>query len=637
MRIAERQRSRARIARWFDDAARDVKLAMRSFRKRPLLVTGVVLTIALAIGAATSIFSVVRGVLLAPLDFPQPDDLYSVYTRYLPESGYDFEYFPISGPELVDYREFTRTMSGVAAYFREPMNLASLAGEPERLEVLHGTANLFQVLGVQPTIGRGFTEGDGEASAPCVAVLSDGLWRDRFGADPSIVNGEVGLDGRRCTVVGVTPQGFAFPDEQSRLYLVSKLDPASPLWRRARHVYSAVARLADTATRASAQVEIDALRARWSQDYPDHHAQGHFIVLRPLTEDVVGDARAPLLLLLGAVGMVLLIVIVNVAGLMLASSEARRKEFAVRAALGVGRARLARQLITESMLVVLIGGVLGVVASNGMLRGLLALYPGRLPRLDDIDIDGAVLLFSALITLASGLLVGAFPAVRMTAVQLSEVLRSAGRSVTTQGTGIRVRRAFVTAQAAFALVLALGAALLARSYAHVRAVDLGFEPANVLAFPVTAPEGSYPEDARARDYFLRLEARLAALPGVDAAGAVSTLPLRSAERREDFFIEGRRLPAPGEPAWNARYEMATPGALAALGLGLVSGRWFETTDRAGPPPVAVINEAAARAYFAGEDPIGTRIRYYATGGELDSTWITIVGVVQNVRDRKSVV
>ncbi|MGH7573590.1 MAG: ADOP family duplicated permease [Longimicrobiales bacterium] len=628
MRIAGRQRSRAHVARWFDDAARDVTVALRSFRRRPLLAAGVILTMALAIGAATSVFSLVRGVLLAPLGFPQPDNLYSVYTRYLPETGYDFEYFGMSGPELVDYREFTRTMTGVAAYFRASVNLTPRVGEPERLSQVVATPNVFEVLGVSPALGRGFVESDGEPSASCVTVLSNGLWRDRFGAATDIIDGEVRLDGRPCRVLGVMPPGFGFPDDQPRLYTVLKLDPTSPLWGRVNHGFLGVARLYDTATPAMAQAELDALRARWSEDYPElTYALGHFLVLRPLVDDVVGDARSPLLVLLGAVGVVLVIVIVNVAGLILASAESRRREFAVRAALGVGRTRLARQLVTESLLLVSIGGALGVIASIGFLRGLITLYPGDLSRGDGIHIDGAVLLFSSLVTIASGLLVGAFPAIRMSAVHLSEVLRSAARGLTAHGGGVRVRRAFVMAQAGLALVLALGAALLARSYAHVRAVDLGFDPARVLTFLVFAPEGSYPESSRARDYFLRLEARLNALPGVDAAGAVSDLPLRSGGGADDFIIEGKTPPGQGQPGWNARYQMATTGALVGLGLRLVAGRWFEPADIAGSPPVAVINEATARAYFPGQDPIGTRLRYYGQ----DSTWITIVGIVGDVR------
>ena len=627
MRIAERRRSRARMAGWLDEVVRDVTVALRAFRRRPVLAVGVVLTIGLAIGAATAVFSMVQGVLLSPLAFPQADRLYSVYTRYLPATGYDFEYFSISGPELMDYREMTQAMTGVAAYGVGAVNLTPDASEPERVQVLQGTTNLFDVLGVQPASGRGFVEGDGDPAAACVVVLSYGLWRERFGADARTIGRDARLNGSPCTIVGVMPAGFAFPDERTRLYAVQKLDATSPVWNRESHPFAAVARLAPPATRATAQSELEALRARWSEDYPEHHARGHFVVLRPLVDDVVGDARTPLLVLLGAVGVMLLIVVVNIAGLILAGAEARKKEFAVRAALGVGRARLLRQLLTENMLSALIGGVLGVIAAGWMLRALIALYPGRLPRASDIHIDGTVLLFAAVIAIGSGLLFGVLPAIRMSAVRLSAVMRSAGRGMTRHAESVRARRFLVVAQTALALVLAMGAALLARSYAHMRAVDLGFDPAHVLTFAVAAPAGSYPEDARARDYFLRLEERLATIPGVEATGAVSDLPLRSGGGADDFIIEGKALPAPGQPMWNGRYQMATPGALTALGLELVEGRWFEPTDAAGTTPVAVINSTTARSYFAGEDPIGRRVMYMSP----DSTWITIVGVVRDVR------
>jgi predicted permease len=626
MRIAERRRSRLRLAGWLEDTARDVRVAVRAYRRRPVLAGGVMLTIALAIGAATAVFSVVRGVLLAPLSYPRAHELYSVYTRYLPATGYDFEYFTISGPELVEYRAMTRAMAGVAAYGVGTMNLTPSAGEPERVGVLQATADLFDVLDVRAAMGRTFVAADGAAAAPCVAVLSHGLWLDRFGG-AGVVGSDVRLNGRPCAIVGVMPAGFAFPDERTRLYLVQKLDPTNAGWERESHPFVAVARLAEGVPLAAAQSELDALRARWAAEFPEHHARGHFIVLRPLADDITGDVRTPLLVLLGAVGLVLLIVTVNVASLILAGAEARRKEFAVRAALGVARARLLRQLMTESLLLALLGGALGVLLSRWLLRALLALYPGRLPRAGEVRIDGTVLLFGIGIAVASGLLFGAFPAIRFSAVRVADVLRTAGRGLTPHAGGVRVRRAFVVAQTALALVLALGAVLLARSYERMRAIDLGFEPAGVLTFPVAVPSGSYPDGARARDYFLRLEARLAAVAGVAAVGAVSDLPLRSGGGADDFIIEGRVLPAPGQAAWNARYQMATPGARAALGLDIVAGRWLAPTDVAGGPPVAVINEAFARAYYAGEEAVGRRIRYYGA----DSAWITIVGVVQDVR------
>lgn len=627
MRIAERRRSRARVAGWFDGVTRDAVVALRSYGRRPVTAASVVLTMALGIGAATAVFSMVRGVLLEPLPFPHSGDLYSVYTRYLPESGYDFEYFPISGPELVDYRQMTRVMTGIAAYGAGFMNVTPPVGEPERLRVVQATADLFHVLGVSAAHGRAFAESDGEASARCVAVLSDGTWRDRFGADASVIGRDVSLNGQACTLVGVMPPGFAFPDERTALYRVLKLDPASPQWERESHPFVAVARIAAGASRRDAETELDALRAGWSQAYPEHHGRGHFVVLRPLSEDIVGDARTPLLVLFGAVALVLVIVTANVAGLMLANMEARRREFAVRAALGVGRGRLLRQLLTESVLLALIGGGAGVLAANWILRTLLALYPGRLPRAGDVQIDGFVVLFGIAVAMASGVIFGLLPALRTTRVGVGEVLRSVGRGLTASSEGVRTRQAFVVAQTAFALVLVTAAAVLARSYAQLRSVELGFDPRGVLTFAVAVPASSYPDDAQARAYFHQLEQRLAGVPGVVSTGTVSDVPLRSGGGADDFIIEGRPLPGPGQPAWNARYQMATPGALKALGLQLAAGRWLESTDAAGAPPVAVINEATARAYFAGASPIGTRIRYYGP----DSTWITIVGVVRDVK------
>lgn len=620
MRTWERHWWRKAVLHWLDDAVRDVALAFRGFRRRPALATGVVLTLALAIGAATSVFSVVNGVLVRPLPYPDDDGLYSVWTRYLPATGLEQQFFTVSGPELVDYGNMTRAMSGVAGYRSSTVNLAPDDGPPERLTAVEATANLFDVLEVQPAFGRGFAADDGLPDAECVTVMAHGLWRDRFGRDASVVGRDVHLNGRPCRVIGVMPAGFTFPDEVTRLWTAMYVDPTSG---RGNHPYQGIARLAPDATLATAEAELDALRATWTAEYPeDAYALGHFIVLRSLREEMVGDTRPALLLLLGAVGTVLLIVCVNVAGLLLAGGESRRKEFAVRAALGVGRGRLVRQLLTESVMLSAIGGVLGFLAAGLILRGMLALYPGGVPRASEVATDGAALLFTATIAISAGVLFGIIPALQTSAVRSADVLRATGRGTTT----VRARRAFVVIQFALALVLALGSAVLARSYAELRQVDLGFEPDNVLTFSVAVPPGSYPDDAEARQYFANLEERLAAIPGAVAAGVVTDLPLVTSGSADYFIIEGRPEPAPGQPTWNAHYQMATPGAQSALGLRVVRGRWFEAQDRSDAPHVAVINEATVRAFFQGEDVIGRRIRYNDSDG-----WITIIGVVEDVR------
>ena len=627
MRIVERRRRRNALARWFDEFVGDVRLAMRGARRRPVLSAGIVLTVALAIGATAAVFGIVNAVVLRPLAFPRSGDLYSVYSRYLPETGYDFEFFTISGPELDDYRAMTRAMSGIAAYGTGMANLAPVGGEPERVLIVAGTANLLDVLGVAPARGRGFEPGSDDPGRACVTVLSDGLWRERFGAAPGVVGSDVHLDGRPCRVIGVMPRGYWFPVERVRLWTTLELDRASPDWVRGSHPFVAIARLEPGSSRTAAQAELDALRARWSDDWPDHHARGHFLVLQPLLDDLVGAARPALFVLFGAVAAVLLVVCVNLAGLLLSAAESRRREFAVRAALGVGRGRLVRQVLTESLAFAVLGGVLGLLVSGPILRGVLRLYPGGLPRGSEVGIDAVALAFTLLTALFAGLLIGLVPALQTSSVRVSEVLRAAGRGITLGPAGVRARRVFVVAQTALALVLVVAATLLAQSYARLRAVDLGFDAADVLTFNVTVPSSTRPDPAAARDYFARLEQRLAAIPGVEAAGALSSLPLRSAGGADDFIIEGRATPAPGELQWNARYQMATPSALPALRLRLLHGRWFLPTDRAGAPPVAVINQATAGLYFPGLDPVGRRIRYFGP----DSAWITIVGIVADVR------
>ncbi|MCI0434954.1 MAG: ABC transporter permease [Gemmatimonadetes bacterium] len=628
LRIAKHRRRRRSVSLWLEEAAQDIRLALRGMRRRPALTAAVLATLGLAIGAAAAVFGVANGVLFRPLGFPQSERLFTVYSRYLPATGYDFEYFTISGPEYDDYRAMTRSMSGVALFGWGRANLSADFGEPERVLRAVGSANLLAVLGVAPVLGRGFAEGEDAPGRACVTVLSDGLWRDRYGADAGIIGQDVRLDGEPCEIVGVMPAGYWFPVEGIRLWTTMELDRSSPdSWHRLSHPYIGLARLAEGATRESAELELATLRAGWSEEYPEHYEGGHFLVLQPLLDDLVGDARPALLVLLGAVGVVLLIVCVNLAGLLLSSADARRREFAVRGALGVGRGRLVRQVLTESLLLALLGGAIGVIAAGALLQGGLRLYPGGLPRGSEVSIDAAVLGFATLAAVTTGILFGLLPALQTSAVRVHEVLRASGRGLTTGGAGVRTRQIFVIAQTALAMLLVVGATLLAQSYSRLRSVDLGFDAGEVLTFNVTVPEAIQPDPARARDYFARLEARLEAVPGAEAAGAISGLPLRNAGGADDFIIEGRPEPAPGDVRWNARYQMATPAALRALGLRLVRGRWLEPTDRAGAPPVAVINEALARLYYPGEDPVGTRIRYFGA----DSAWITIIGVIADVR------
>ena len=595
-------------------------------RKSPGFTLVVVLTLALGIGANTAIFSVVNGVLLRPLPYEESGDLVSLYTRYLPATGYDFPYFPLSGPEYLDVREGVAAFDDAAAYTYETSNLASGSGEPQRVLGVQASGHVFDLLGSRPAFGRTFAPGEDALGGPCVTVLSYGLWRELWGGDPAAVGRDLRLDGAPCRVIGVMPKGFVFPLSDVRLWTPLRLDPTSPTWGRASHPYSAVARLRRGGSLAEAEAELEGLYARWSADFPEHYAGGHYVVLRSLHDDIVGDVRPALLVLLAAVGFVLLMMCVNLATLLLSRAESRRREVAVRAALGAGRGRIVRQLLTESLVLALAGGALGVLLTVWLLHALIGLYPDGLPRADEIAVDGVVLLFTCGVSVLTGVAFGLLPAFQGSGLRLQEALKAEGRSSMGHRTSTRIRRALVVAEVALSLMLVVGAMLLVRSYVELRRLNLGFEPAGVLTFGVEPTQAGYPDPGQVRQFFAELHARLAALRGVESVGEISNLPLVSAGPADNFIIEGRPLPEGDQPGWNARYLIVGPGAFETLRMRLRRGRLLEEGDVAGRQLVAVINETAARSYWPNEDAVGRRIRY----GE-DGPWITIVGVVADVR------
>jgi putative ABC transport system permease protein len=609
-----------------DALLRDARHAARRLVRSPGFTAVAVSTLALGVAANAALFGLVNGVLLRPLPYGDPDRLVSLYTRYVPTSGYDFPWFSLSGPELLDVRGQVGAFGEVAAYVFDSVNLAGDA-DAERVPAVWATANLFRLLGRAPALGRDFATGEDAPGAPCATILSDGLWRERFGGDPAAVGRDVRLDGEPCRVVGVMPPDAGFPGEEPRLWRPLALDPAGPAWGRASHPYWAVARLAPGATPAGAAAELEALRARWEAEFPGHYAGGgHFVVARPLAEDLTAEVRPALLVLLGAVGAVLLVICANLTGLAVLRAESRRREMAVRAALGGGRVALARLALVESVLVALAGGVLGALAAGPLARAVTDFYPGSLPRAAGADPDGPVLAFTAAVSLLAALVVGLVPAIGSSAAGLERLLRGGGRTSTGRRAGTRLRRGLVVAQVAIGLVVAAAAALVARSYVQLRGEELGVDPDGVLAFTLEAPEASYPEAGDVRAFFASVRNRLAALPSVESVGVISDLPLESAGPADNFQIEGRPQPAAGETGWNARYLLVGPGALETLRLRVRAGRALDGRDVHGAPSAAVVNEAAVRTFWGGRPPLGRRIRY----GE-DGAWLTIVGVVADVR------
>ena len=611
----------------FSDLWQDLRYAARTFRKRPGFTIAAVLTLALGVGSNAAIFTVINAVLLRPLPFPNSGQLMAVYSRFLPSSGLDFPFFALSGPEFADIRSHVNAFTGIAAYDFDERNLTRGNGEPERILTMKVTAQFFDVLGVRPARGRMFTEQEAQRGEGCLAVIS----REASG-EVSAIGSIIRLDDTPCEVIGVMPEGFCFRDDRVKVWTALSINTEETSLNRQSHGLLAIGRLQPGVNARQADAQFHSLHRYWSEKYPDHYAKGHFAVLRPLHEDMVGNQRDALLLLGGAVGFVLLIVCVNLAGLLISNGEARRREFAVRYALGADRRRVIRQLIGEAMLLAVVGGVLGLALANKLLAGLLALYPQRLPGSQAIAIDSAAFLYTCALVIVAGFLVGFVPALNATGTRMEETMRADSRTATSSHRAVAARSVLVVSQLALSVILLVGALLLIRSYQRLQHVDLGIKPDHVLTFGVDIPASHQRDAAAARRILAAIEDRLAATPGVDIAGAISDLPLASDGGADTFVIEGRSKPAPGAPAWNARFRMATPRMFRALAIPLKRGRLLAESDVPGQPLVAVINETAARLYWSGDNPIGRTIRYYPLE---TCPSIRIVGIVGDVRSTKA--
>jgi predicted permease len=612
----------APAGRLLGDLWQDLRYAARALRKRPTFTLAAALTLALGIGSNAAIFSAVNAVLLRPLPFEKSGQLVAVYTRFLPSTGYDFPYFSLSGAEFADVAGRIDAFAALAAYDFRQRNLVRQDGEAEYVVTMPVTAGFFDVLGVSPVQGRMFTEDEAQARDGCVALVRE----DWPGNGRSAVGSTIRLDDAPCEVIGAVPREFSFGGTRTSVWTPLRIDTAEEF--RQSHSLPVIARLRDGIGQEHAEAQMQSLRAYWSEAHPNHYAKGHFAVMRPLQEDLVGDQRDALIVLAAAVLFVLLLVCVNLAALLVSNGEARRREFAVRHALGADRRRLVRQLVVEALLLAAIGGGFGVLLAHGMLAGLLALYPRRLPVSQPVAIDSVALLYTFALVIVSGFLVGVVPALRGTGVRLQDALSGESRTATSSRATVAMRSALVVAQLAVSVVLLSGAVLLVRSYQHLQLVDLGIEPRRVLTFTLSIPPARQDDPGAARRTLAAIEERLMAVPGVETAGAVSNLPFASGGPPDDFVIDGRAFPPPGAPSWNARYLMATPRMFEALGVTLKRGRLPAESDVPGQPLVAVINETAARLYWPGEDPVGRTIRYYpAETGQA----IRIVGVVGDVR------
>jgi predicted permease len=611
----------SRAIEWLHDVRQDIRYGLRALRKSPGFTTIAVLTLALGIGANTAIFSVVYGVLIKSLPFAAPDRLVRVLGTD-PSGGNP----PISPLDLRDYRAQAKSFQALAALTESPTTITSPDREPEQLDRANVSTSFFPMLGVRPLVGRHFTPAEEIGGRSNEVMLSERLWRSRFGADPKIVGTTVILDGVGQTVIGVVPHAQRFPqlaDVWSPLTLGPEF--ATPPLRIARflRVYG---RLAPQATVQSANAEMQSITTRLQQLYPSTNTGDGARILN-LQTYLVGNLRTPFLMLLGAVGLVLLIACANVANLQLVRAARREGEIAIRRALGASRSRVVRQLVTESVLLAVGGATLGVIVA---LRGtdiLAGLAQARIPRLADVRVDGTVLGVTALVAMMTGILFGLIPAWQTTRGDATKGLRGSTR--TGRSAGSRpMRRALVVAEMAMSLVLLAGAGLLIRSFLRLRAVDPGFDPRGVATFDLSIRTRQLGADKATyrRQFVSTMIERVRALPEVRSAAVTSGLPLSGASFMLNFEIVGQ--PPTGNKL-AAEIRAVTPDYFATVRTRVLRGRGFDANDRLGSPSVAVINESAARRFFPATDPVGRRLRIQSNVPEGSQ----IVGVVADVRQR----
>jgi putative ABC transport system permease protein len=596
----------------------DLKYALRTLGRSPAFTAAAVLAIALGVGGSSAMFSVLESVVLRPLAAPEPDRLVRLYE--VSRSDYQGAWSPA---DFIDLEKENGSFEAVAAIRYASASLTTDAG-PQQLQAVRVSASFFAALGVHPAMGRGFSGEDDLEGGATVAVLTDALWRREFGADRRIVGQSVVLNGRSYTIVGVLPPRFSFP-MLKRAELILPLELTKPqIANRGMHSMSVFGRIRRGLSLQQAQADLDVLAPRISGRLPEH--EGQTFRAQPLLENLVGSVKPVLQALLGAVVMVLLIACANVASMLLARGAARQRELAIRAALGSGRMRIVRQLLTESILLGLSGGGLGVLLAAWGVDGLVALAPRTIPRLDEVRLDGPVLAFALTLSLVSGVLAGLVPAIQSSRPDVVEALKNGAAAITSRS---RARAALVVAEVALALVLAVGAGLMIRTLAHLIVVRTGMsaDPQQVLVAETNLPVAKYPKEEMYAAFDRRLLERVSALPGVQSAALTTSVPLDSGFQAElSFEIEGEPKPPPSELP-EAEVTWASPGYLETLGIPLLQGRGLAPTDTPTSGNVVLVNQAFVRKHLHGAEALGRRLLNLRSND--DKGW-TIVGVIGDV-------
>ncbi len=602
---------------------KDVRYGLRMLVRNPGFTIVCVIALALGIGANVAIFSVVNGVLLRPLPFGDPDRLMMVRETKIPQ----FPEFAVAPGNFLEWKKQNTVFERLVAFTGSGFNLIG-AGDPERLIGLKVTEGFFAMLGAQPQLGRDFLVEEDQPGRNNVVVLSHGLWQRRFGGDPKIINQSLTLSGQSYTVIGVMPQTFRFGggDEVTELWTPMAFT-AKDAENHGGHYVAAIGKLKPGITPDQASTEMSTIAGRLAAQFPEANT-GWNVKIIPLLEYSVRTIKPALLVLLVAVAFVLLIACANVANLLLARAAGRQREIATRTALGAGRWRIIRQLLTESMLLSLAGGVVGLLLAKWGTDLLLTLAPSDLPRMGNVSIDGRALAFTVAITFLTALIFGLVPALQASKPNLNETMKDAGRGSTEGGRRKFIRSTLVVLEVASALVLLVGAGLLIKSFWRLQKVDPGFNPDNALTAWVSLPKTKYPEDSQTVLFFQQLIERVNALPGVQAAGAAHVVPMTGDDYVLGFEVDGRP-PLPPGASQSTNYYSVSADYFKAMGIPLRRGRVFTERDTEDSPPVAVINETMVQKIFPNEDPIGKRITF--DDRDKNPEWFEIVGIVGDVK------
>jgi predicted permease len=616
----------------------ELRLAFRSLRNSPGFSIVALITVALAIGASTAVFSLVNALLIRPLPYQAPEQLVLLWEKF---SAQGLDRIPVSAPEYLDYTKEIKSLE-IAAVDYVDFNLT--AGDiPERISGAAVTPSLFAVLGVQPSKGRVFTSSEFGEGNDNVVIVSERLWKRKFNSDPGLVGRQLSINGRSFTVIGLMPEIFKFPLPIFNLQGAT-FGQTVDIWKpiaftkndlesRSSRSFGVIGRLRSGVTLKQAQAELDTIIANWLPRFPDNYpAASRFgATLYDFHDQVVGGMRTALVILLGAVAVVLLIACANLTTMLLARAGAREREFAIRVALGAGPGRLLRQMLTESVLLSIIGGLAGALLAIWGLDLLRAIGTQTVPRIAEANLDLRVLIVTLLVSVCTGIVIGFLPAISSAKPELTEALKEGGRGSTTGARRNRMRNMLVVAEVALALVLLVGASLLLKSFVRLQNVAPGFEPRNVLTMEMSLPVAKYARGKPVSDFYVEFLRRLQALPGVEAAALTTILPLSGTNSDSSFAIEGRD-PTQDKIFPDEEIRVVTPDYFRALKIPLLQGRFFDERDKVDAPQAVIVSQAFAKKWFPNQEAIGKRITF-TDPRKPDVEWTTIVGVVGDIRHR----